>query len=46
MTEFLNPGQIPVLGRCFTDTSMHACGGGGGGGAGCLHTDIFAWVCK
>ena len=48
VTEFLNPGQIPVLGRGFTDTSMHACRGGGGraGVEAGLHTDIFARVCK
>ena len=26
VTEFPNPGQIPVLGGCFTDTSVHAYG--------------------
>ena len=35
VTEFPNPGQIHVLGRRFTDTSVQ------GGGTG-LQTDIFA----
>ena len=29
VTEFPNPGQIPVLGRYFTDTLVHAYGGRG-----------------